>query len=299
MIKHLITGGCSFSTGQNTHSWTGNLTKYLMEINPNLTTEHTGYYSQGQELIQKKVTLATIDALNLGIKPEEILVVVMWSGTHRKAWYIDNKDIIKQMVNGWPKFVGGMSSQFLDLKNKGAEFPEFFQTFNGSKFDYNPNGGWYFTVDGSDCKLNFVRDYYLLDHYPPGIGKIHTSIENIVVLQNFCKLNNIKMVQQFFMDAPLRDIKDNKDHQIINYLYNQLDFNSIIDNGMFEYLHGFLSVSREKAIRIPHNERLELQKMYGNQSYFSDDGFHPGDFGYELWCKNILFPFIINGNFIL
>ena len=41
----------------------------------------------------------------------------MWSGTFRKAWYIDNPFVMNEMIKEWSKFVGGMSSQFLDLKN--------------------------------------------------------------------------------------------------------------------------------------------------------------------------------------
>ena len=91
---------------------------------------------------------------------------------------------------------------------------------------------------------------------------------------------------------------NNKDHQIINYLYKQLDFDSIIDYGMFEYLHTFLSVSREKARNIPHHERLELQEIHAGKSYFDGDGFHPGKLGYKLWCENILFPYIEKGNYL-
>ena len=90
-------------------------------INPEYTYENTGYLSNGQELIQKKVTLAISEALEKGIDPEEILVVVMWSGTFRKAWYIDNPDIMRKMIKEWSTFVGGMSSQFTDLKNKLPE----------------------------------------------------------------------------------------------------------------------------------------------------------------------------------
>ena len=57
MIKHLITGGCSFSLYAIPHeNWLGPLTNWLKTVNPNLTHHHTGYSSQGQELIQKKVT---------------------------------------------------------------------------------------------------------------------------------------------------------------------------------------------------------------------------------------------------
>ena len=59
--------------------------------------------------------------------------------------------------------------------------------------------------------------------------------------------------------------------------------------GMFEYLHGFLNVSRDRAIYLKHEERLKLQ---GDSKYFHQDGFHPGDVGHKLWVDNILVPFL-------
>jgi len=291
MLKHLITGGCSFSHYSDEDSWITNLTNWLKIYNPNLTYEHTGYRSQGQEMIQKKVTLAITDALQSGIKEDEIIVVVMWSGTYRKAWYIDNKDIIKEMVKGWPNFQGGMTSQFLDLKNNQVKYPNYFKTKSGDFFDYNPEGGWYFTVDGSDCKLDFVQQYYLLDGYYGGVGKTHSSLENIIMLQNFCKLHNIKFFQQFFMDFVYQDIEQNKNHQIINYLYKQLDFNNIITEGMFEYIHTLLGIPRHEVKNITYEERKKLNE---GKLYFSNDGFHPGKLGVSNWCDNILFPFLKN-----
>lgn len=295
MISHLITGGCSFSSGKDIDGWTACLTRKMLESNPNLTYEHTGYYSQGQELIQKKIMLASIEAMSNGIKPEEILVTVMWSGTFRKAWYIDNPDIINRMVKGWPKFHGGMCSQFLDLKNNGNNTPDYFQTANGTKFNYNPNGGWYFTVDGSDCQLEFVQDYYLLDKHPSGVGKVHSSLENIIMLQNFCKLHGIKLVQQFFMDFAYQDIEDNKNHQLINYLYKQLDLDSLITIGMFEHLHSYIGIERKKARYLSHDDR---KKLNANNDYFHEDGFHPGEVGSNIWCNDMLFPFLKNKGII-
>lgn len=295
MIKHLITGGCSFSFGGSEGGWIGNATKILQEKNPDLTVEHTGYLSQGQDLIQKKITLAVLDALNTGIKPDEILVLVMWSGTSRKAWYIDNPQIIEKMTRGWKKFSGGMSSQFLNLKNKNPTNEYFFSTHNNSKFDYNPNGGWYFTVDGSDCKLPFVQDYYLIDKHVHGIGKIHSSLENIIMLQTFLKLHNIKFVHQFFMDRVYQDIENNKEHDLIKYLYNQLDKTYTLTQGMFEHNHTYLPYPREKSVLMPHHERIKLDN---GRNLFANDGFHPGEYGAKLYCQDVLFPFLIEKNFI-
>ena len=254
MIKHLITGGCSFSyPGFVNETWIDSLVDWMKEKNPKLTYEHTGYLSNGQELIQKKVTLAISEALESGLNSDEILVVVMWSGTFRKAWYIDNPYVIKEMTKEWSTFDGGMSYQFLDLKNKIGDNPDYFYTKNGSKFEYNTNGGWYFTVNGSDCKLPFVQTHYLMDgDMYNGIGKIHTSLENMIMLQNYCKLKNVKLINQFFMDHVFEDIKKNKEHQLINYLYKQLDFENTIIEGMFEYLHTLLGDRKSTRLNSSH-----------------------------------------------
>ena len=291
MIKHLITGGCSFSVDST--GWIKYATEYLMSINPELTYSHTGYYSQGQELIQKKVMLSIMEALESGLKPEDIVVMVMWSGTHRKCWYIDNPSTINQIAKGWSKFVGGMSANFLDLKDSFGDAAALTISASGDKFPYNPNEGWYFTVDGSDCKLAFVQEHYLLDRFPGGVSKTHTSVENIVMLQNFCKLHGIPLYQQFFMDTVYQDIEKHKDHQIINYLYKQLDFDNMIKDGMFEYVHTLLSIPREDSVNITHAERLLLD---ADTSYFTKDGFHPSTLGAKLWCDNILIPFLRKKN---
>lgn len=289
MITHLITGGCSFSTGGDSWGWTGNLTNYLKKNNPELTTEHTGYLSQGQELIQKKIILALTDAFEKGIKPENILVVPMWSGTNRKAWYIDNPDIINQITQGMRDYVGGMSSQFMDLKNNTFSNDDYFCTSNGTKFSYNPRGGWYFTVNGGESNMAFIKEHYLLDNAVNGIGKVHASIENMVMLQNFCNLHNVKLVHQFFMDSSYQDILDNVNHQMINYLYKQLNVDNMILYGMFEYLHQYLPVERSQSIRTSHEDR---RKLDADRDYFAKDGFHPGEYGHKVWCQEMLFPFL-------
>ncbi len=294
MIKHLITGGCSFSAGGEYTGWTGALSSHMKTINPEVTCNHTGYLSQGKEMIQKKVMLALIEAFARGDKPEDILVVVMWSGTYRKAWYIDNHYIINEIISYLPKFVGGMSRQFLDMKDKVVGTPNYFSTALSDGFEYNPDGGWFFTVDGSECQIEFVQQHYLLDKELNGTGKVHTSLENIIMLQNFCDLHKVTMIQQFFMDSVYEDIENKKDHQIINYLYNQLNINNMIKIGMFEYLHKFLNSDKDPQI-LTHSER---KKLSGDTDIFDKDGFHPGQVGYQMWVDNITVPFLKNKNII-
>jgi len=290
MFKHLVTGGCSFSHSQDIeNNWVGGVSEYLKTYNPNITFSHTGYLSSGQEMIQKKMMLSITEELERGTLGQDILAIVMWSGTYRKSWYIDNSFVIDAMVKDWSNFEGGMSNQFIDLKNEISN-PNTFNTNNGSKFTYNKDGGWYFTVNGSDSNMEFVQQHYILDGYLQGVGKIHSSIENIVMLQNFCKLNNVKLVHQFFMDSVFEDIEINKNHQIINYLYKQLDKKNFIEKGFFEYLHNLLNISSKDAIDVTHEQRKILDK---NTKYFAEDGFHPSKIGANLWVQNILIPFLI------
>jgi hypothetical protein len=291
MIQCLITGGCSFSTGDDNNGWVGYLTQLLRKENPSLITHHTGRNSSGQELIQKRVMSAILSALDSGLNHDEILVAVMWSGTSRKSWFIDNPTIIEKMVDGWPDFHGGMTNQFLNLTDDNIDTPGTFYTKNGSEFKYNTDGGWYLTVNGSDCQLEFVQQYFMLDKEVNGVGKTHSSLENIIMLQNFCKLHNINLINQYFMKHVYTDIERHRDHEIVKYLYKQLDKTNTIEQGMFEYLHKFIDVAEDDAILLSHDERKNLQNKY-KLEYFAQDGFHPSQQGHEAWCNDVLFPLV-------
>jgi len=299
-IKYLITSGCSFSHNWTHHGaslgWIKHLENKLRDNNPDLIALHVGHNGHGQEMIQKKVTLTLTELLEQGIDPKSIFVAVMWSGTYRKSWYIDNKDIINEITENMVLYDGGMDPMFMDLKNSVGENPNYFYTKNGSKFPYNPNGGWYTTINGSESKTDFIRQHYMLDgDIHSGVGKIHQSLENIIFLQTFCKVKNVNIVSQFFMDHVWQDVENHKDHQIINYLYKQFDFDNSITEGMFETVHECLNIPRNKVRDITHAER---KKLTADTKYFAEDGFHPDTEGAKYWCEKTLFPFLQTKNLI-
>jgi len=241
-MKYLITSGCSFSHPWRHHGaqlgWINFLEMKLHEKYPELVALHVGHNGHGQEMIQKKVTLTVTELLEQGVNPCDIIAVVMWSGTFRKSWYITNDYIINKITSDMIDYKGGMDPLFLDLKNSVGDNPRYFTTMDGDKFPYNPNGGWYTTVNGSDSKMAFVQHHYMMDGWnAAGVGKVHISLENMIFLQNFCKNRGVKLINQFFMDNVYSDIEENKNHQIINYLYKQFDFENTITDGMFETLH--------------------------------------------------------------
>jgi len=91
------------------------------------------------------------------------------------------------------------------------------------------------------------------------------------------------------MDHVYQDIETHKDHQIISYLYKQLDFSSIIKEGMFETVHELLHIPRHKVRDITYDQR---KKLTANSKYFCADGFHPDTEGARYWCEKVLFPFL-------
>lgn len=271
MIKCLITSGCSFSPRSTTSGWTGEITKKFESIYPELISMHRGLPSQGQELIQKKAVFAIVEALNKGYKPEEIAVVVMWSGTERTAWYIDNPDIMRDILLQWKlEFNSGWSCQFFDLENKSSS-EKIGLTKNNNEIVYDPNGGWYFT-NGHGAEIEFIKQYFMFDKDIPGIGMVHKSLENMIFLQNFCKVKNIKLCQQFYMDHVFTDILKHKDHKAINYLYKELDFDTILLKSIYNYLQP-------------------------NTEYFMDDNIHPNDLGAKVYSENVLIPFLESKGF--
>lgn len=269
MIKYLITGGCSFSTELG-NTWVKCLENYLKDIYPELVACHTAGISQGQELIQKKVILAITEALGLGFDPSEILVSVMWSGTNRKAFYIDNKETINLLLDSWKDHIGGAQGQFISLTDyKDITIDPNYHTKASSAY-YNPEGGWYYTTDGSDS-IDGIKEFYLLDRESSGPGKVHISLENMIFLQNFCNLKQIRFLQQIYMNDVYEDILAKKDHPIINYLFRQLDMKNFVTVGLYEFT---------------------LEKSQHESGWFESDNLHPSSKANLDYFKNLLQPYI-------
>jgi len=85
----LITAGCSYSQVPNRdESWP----MHLQELHGIRYIAHTGHGAAGNATIARKLISKVMEALELGHKPEDILVGVMWSGTDRQSHYSPNFD---------------------------------------------------------------------------------------------------------------------------------------------------------------------------------------------------------------
>ena len=259
-IKCIITSGCSFSAWDNQDTWP----YHLGNIIPHADIKYLGLCSSGNEIIQKKATLALHEALQT-YKPEEILVLPMWSGLDRKAFYVSNEAEISRMVKVWQDTGHWWHTQFTDLKNKLEDKQEIF--VNGTeKVTYNPLGGWYLfhtdLSDGTDLATSFSTS--CLD-FTYGV---HIGLENMILLQTLCDSKGVNMFHQFFMDSVLDSIQKEQEHQIVNYLYEQLNQDLIVCRSQ----HGFLSRSGEVGM-------------------FEDD-MHPSKEGHLYYTERALWPFL-------
>lgn len=285
-LKRIITSGCSFSDNYTSFTWPHLLESHTNSLDPNVTFAHMGMGHQGQELIQKKTINAIMDALDEGIDPAEIAVTVMWSGNDRKTWYITNKDYINDIKKYWDT-QGGESwhVQFCDLKNSkdGVEIAEFDNKHGRYHVQYNPNGGWYHSAWHHN-EPRFINDYMMLtEPITDGpdrcnINSLHVGLENMIMLQNTCKVYGIKFYQQYYMAHAYKEIEECKDHPNLEYLYKQLDQTQRVKPAIHEYISHITSLAKSKLT-------------------VSIEDKHPNSVGHKLYFNDILLPFLEEKNF--
>jgi hypothetical protein len=278
-IKKIITCGCSFSEAEQP-TWPYQLETFITgkfivpEHEKPRVFEHLGAHGQGQELIQKKAMLALTDSLK-EYEPEEIAVIVMWSGTTRKSFYIDNTRIINRIIRSWndPNSMG-ITRQFADLKNKLSD--KITLKRPRGDIEYGVDGGWYITRDGIEDDVSL--DYFELVQTP--YYHIHVSAENMIMLQNSCKANNVKFYQQYFMDFSYTDLEFGKEQQMIGYLVDQLDESTILSKqGMYEYL-------KDCSDKLAESGQAEHDHTY----FLSAGDNHPNEKGHKKWVDDVIIP---------
>jgi hypothetical protein len=266
--KKIITCGCSFSDPSTPFTWVNLLERNLKRINPELVFDHRGLSSQGNQLIQKKTVHAIHKALSEGCKPEEICVVVMWSGHDRRSFYINNKDTINRIVEHWSKNEVQYQLQFGNLENTGYNLTELGAGGKRLHVPYNKDGGWYITGGWHD-EVPFFKEYLMFANGSE--ESIMLSLENMIMLQSICKIHNIKLYEKFYMDNAYELMEQFKDYKECKYLYDLLDKSNYVST---QSIHGYL-----KSIEV---EDCQYFKTAIDN--------HPNAHGHMIWLHNILLP---------
>jgi hypothetical protein len=274
--KKIITCGCSFSDPTTPYTWPNQLEAYITKnIDSTVRFDHRGLSSQGQELIQRKACHAIFEALETGYKPDEIAVFVMWSSVDRKSFYVDNPDSIDEIVTNWKGSKQGWNLQFADLKNQSTSL-ELVNTAAEAHNEvrYNKAGGWFITSGHVPDEIQLVRDYFMLGRNTVSVGICHDSLQNILALQYLCQSKGIRLYQQYYMDNIIEDLARYKDHQIVKYLYDDLDKSTFISD------------------RSIHNYMDSREEMF-----VGADNSHPNGLGHRIWLNEVVLPRLEQDNF--
>jgi hypothetical protein len=230
---HLVTSGCSFSDNcvNDTDVVPGRWPHFVAKrINAKLYNRGQG--SGGNDWISKSVIYETQKLLDNGINPQNILVMVMWSGIDRKGKFISRQETnnFKQLLNT----EGGQANpvNFIDSPT------------NENCLVANTSG---YLVGSLLCSFKNNNINTLKKELFKNITNEELAIESyehFLRVQWFCKSNNIKLINLTFMDimhypeystGPLTgDFYKN-----VKHLYDMIDFSNWIfwnqTGGIYEY----------------------------------------------------------------
>lgn len=229
--KYLVTSGCSFSDNLGLR-WPHYLAK-----SSNLTLYNRGQGSCGNDWISKTVIYQAYELMRQCVNPEEILIVVMWSGIDRKSLFVNKEHSVEfdnlNNVDSWNMNRISILDSEPNKVAKSNNFEGYIVGSSGCKFKNN--------------NINKYKRECIMKYYPDESLAIE-SYENFLRLQWFCSSYNIKLYNLTtwnIMIYPNSFIRPNstvltKDRfKNIDHLYNMIDFNKWIFwkdyGGIYEY----------------------------------------------------------------
>ena len=210
MYKALVTSGCSFSLydiGHESHGWPYYLQQKLLSdgtLPEDFSSFHRGLGGNGNLLIARNTMEALNRLLKKGIKGEEILCIVEWSGINRHQFFIDSSDEDNLWLSG---------SLTQDRKKETFQYDTGVTYENGKDIPYTSyedlakqkRNGYCLVNQPSDWIEEVSFDAHPIDksyyrHFHSHINDVIESLWNWTTLQNYCEVNNIKPYYTFMFE---------------------------------------------------------------------------------------------------
>jgi len=255
---HIITGGCSFTEGDNNNpSWPQLLTQSLKFFD---SRTHTAKAMQDNGMIMRKAMHA-VHKLKKQNKTD-ILLLVMWSGFSRHSYISISDDYISKqntMTEGVADWI--YNSQGVDLE--------------GNVVQDNQTPGWMY------WSPRFLHTSARLEEHAWKFTNSYSDWEKttqyMISLQNFCVANGVKYYWATF-DNKWEDfykhviLKNNL--STLSWMWGEINFkNRFLKAGMWDWVNKLNS----------HNI---FHKAY------KPDGFHPSAESHNYMVNNELIPFL-------
>lgn len=217
MVKALVTSGCSFSEHYSkvgtVSCWPGVMSeRFEFEFQA-----HLGMGGCGNDIIARKAIYGCKQALETH-QPDDIMLIVMWSGLARKAFLTDNRNNIVKAIDVKEVMNHPMQGSTLDNVELGRNVPAWVW-FNPGTELYGPQR-WYLLYD---------NDYQQLE----------STLWNMLAVQSFCAQHNIKyfwMTMNNDMEETMGRLDKTVQNLHSDYLFELLDkTNRIHPIGMYEW----------------------------------------------------------------
>lgn len=238
--KILISGGCSFSQVPSFYkNW-----PYFLSKNINYYPFYTAEAAYNNDIIANK-TLYYLSKCLSHFDSKNILVGVMWSGVSRNCFYFSKE----------PEWFSKLPSNEKQL-------------YRSSIVEKNN----YYLIQ-SHIKNNSLVDFYYNNLYDD-VGSLINSIKNILLVQNFCKIKNVRY---FFTEYSHDTVTNNflKNHSDVKYLYNLID------------LDHFLPIKNMREWCVESGLKYKIE---------NDD--HPTSEMSEMFSQTVIIPFLKKKNYI-
>ena len=259
-IKHLITTGCSFSTFQKWPSY--------LRTKTNIPMYSLGQDSAGNDWIAKTAIYQAHKLLQSDVNPEEILIVVMWSGIDRKGLFISRKE-----NTDYDKFIAEDVACPVNFLNEPINIKA--KTNQQSGYILGSMSAYLGTGYARQHKVKWLSRFTLEE-------LAVESYEHFLRLQWFCKSHNIKLLNLTYGDIlhypnsqflePKKTGPLTKDiYESVRHLHDMIDFDqwAFYDEtaGQFEY-------------------------TLNNKLLFDADGHHPSLSANNYYVDNFLIPIL-------
>jgi hypothetical protein len=188
MYKALVTSGCSFSlydiSDKGENGWPHFLQEKLLSdgiLSKDFDSFHRGVGGNGNMLIARNTMEAISRLLDKGMKGEEILCVVEWSGITRHQLFLENTNqpIIHHDVG--IRFEGGEYKDLSESKRNG-----YYLVNSGTE-------GWH-----AEHSLDLDKIYF--KHFQNVTNDVINSLWNWLALQQYCELNNVNPFYTFMFE---------------------------------------------------------------------------------------------------
>lgn len=239
--KLLVSAGCSFTQPQNGYStnWPVFLADYL---GCSGNSVHLGKSSADNSYIADSV-LHSLSKLKNSYN--KILVGVMWTGINRRSFLLK------------------------DPPDDYYKMPGFFNGY-GNPIRIDSNESNYYLI-GPTFPDKWSKLFY--KHFHDEIGSLISAVKNMLLVQNFCKVNNIKyFFSEYSWDSV--SVNANISHPSVSYLYNMLDKSNFLPVATMSYwCENFSSLPFVPGDNHPTTEMSQAFVQQVIVPYLKDKGY--------------------------